>query len=403
MLAKNRNKVLFLITKANGGGAQRYVYDLATHLDPQNWEVVVAFGGGDTLRNQLGHAGIRTITLPELQNSLSFTSALRALMAIIRVIRSERPTILHCNSSVAGLLGVMAGRCTRVPGVIFTAHGWASNEDRPYWQRRLLQLLHWSTVLLSHRTIAVSRALVSELPWPGVARRTTVIHPGRTIGAMYSAKAARAALIERFPALEPVATDPWIGIVAELHPIKRHQVLLSALAQLRDTHPHLRVIAMGEGAYAATLTAQVAAHNLESHWFFLGAVPEAARLFKAFTILTLPSKSESYGYVLHEAGIAHVPVVASAVGGVLDIVTHERSGILVPPDNPPALAAALDRLLSHPDQGIVFATTLHHELSTRTPQAMASATTALYTAVLRRHRGDHRDERPESAPPDASP
>jgi len=392
MLSKKRKKVIFLITKANGGGAQRYVYDLATHLDQTTWEVVVAYGGDGSLATQLGHANIRTIPLPQLHNSLSIRQSLRALHAIVSMIRTERPAIVHSNSSVAGLLGVVASRLSRVPGIIFTAHGWASNEDRPWWQRQLLKVIHWGTVLLSHRTIAVSRALVSELNWPGVAARVTVINPGRTIGAMYHAEAARATLVERFPALAPVAADPWIGIVAELHPIKRHRVLVAALEQLLLRHPRLRVVAMGEGVSARELEALVAAHNLESHWFFLGAVPEAARLFKAFTIITLPSKSESYGYVLHEAGIAEVPIVATAVGGVLDIVTHERSGLLVPPDRADALAAALEKLLIHPAYGTTLAQTLHTELRERTPKTMTAATEAVYHRVLASSSADHRDE-----------
>ncbi len=378
MNTPQRKKILYLITKSNWGGAQRYVYDLATTLDQHTWEPVVACGGNGTLVEMLHHAGIPTITLSDLERDVSFKKEWRFFWSFYRLLRIERPAVLHLNSSKASGLGVVAGRLARVPRIIVTAHGWAFNEDRPLWQKLLIKTLHWITVLLSHQTIAVSSGLLRQLVWPGAWRKMKVINPGRTIGAMYAAAEARTELITRYPILAPYRTDPWLGIIAELHPIKRHAVLIQAMASLVRTHPTLRLICIGDGSLREELQTIVQAHNLSKHVFLLGSLTEAARFLKAFTITTLPSKSESYGYVLHEAGLAGVPVVATAVGGIPDIVSHEVSGLLVPPDNATLLARALEQLLQNHTYASKLASALNEKLKKRSVQAMTTATSVLY-------------------------
>ena len=373
-----RKKVLYLITKSNWGGAQRYVYDLATTLDHHVWEPMVACGGSGTLVDMLHHAGIATITLPDLERDISLQKEWRFFWSFYRLLRTERPAVLHLNSSKASGLGALAGRLARVPQIIVTAHGWAFNEDRPRWQKLLIKILHWLTILLSHRTIAVSSGLLRQLRWPGTERKMKVINPGRTIGAMYDTTEARAELVRRHPALAQYEHDPWLGVIAELHPIKRHAVLITAVASLVRTHPTVRLICIGDGSIRTELEALVQAHNLAAHVFFLGSVVEAARFLKAFTIAVLPSKSESYGYVLHEAGLAGVPVVATAVGGIPDIIRHEVSGLLVPPDDSEYLTNALAQLLDNTTRAEQFASALQKSVSARTVALMTAATTALY-------------------------
>jgi hypothetical protein len=176
-----RKKILFLITKSNWGGAQRYVFDLATTLDQDIYEPVVALGGNGELLDKLSVAGIRTISLATLQRDISFTKELSFAKELWRTVRIEKPDVFHVNSSKAGGLGCFIGRVAGINRVIFTAHGWAFNEDRPLWQKFIIKKLHWWTVVLSHHTIAVSSAVAAQMNWPFVQRKMTVIHPGRTI------------------------------------------------------------------------------------------------------------------------------------------------------------------------------------------------------------------------------
>ena len=374
-----KKKVLYLITKSNWGGAQRYVYDLATHLDRDRFEPVVALGGTGQLAELLGHAGVRVIHIDALARDISLKKEFAFARELWHILRTESPDILHVNSSKAGGVGTALGRLTRVPRIVFTAHGWAFNEDRPWWQKITVKFLHWLTVLLSHRTIAVSRALVAEMDWPGARQRMHVLNPGRTIGVTYERSKAREHLSTYAPSLANHLRDPWIGVIAELHPIKRHRVLLASVVALVHDHPKLRVVLIGEGELREELLQRIHEADLADHVVLTGAVPEAARFLKAFDIATLPSRSESYGYVLHEAGLAGVPVVATAVGGVLDIITHEKTGLLVPPDDPETLAAALGRLLADREERGRYAAALKDALADRTVEQMTYRTEAMYT------------------------
>ena len=374
-----KKKVLYLITKSNWGGAQRYVYDLATNLDREQFEPVVALGGSGQLAELLGHAGVRVIRIDALERDVKLTKEFAVARELWRIFRSERPVVLHLNSSKAGAVGALIGRLARVPRIIFTAHGWAFNEARPRWQRYLLKALHWLTVLLSHRTIAVSRAMVTQMDWPGARARMIVRNPGRTIGVTYTKAEARAHLGNYAPQLSHYSRDPWIGMVAELHPVKQHAVLLQSTRELIRQHPRVRVVLVGDGELADTLDAAIARDGLAEHVFRTGAVPEAARFLKAFDVLVLPSRSESYGYVLHEAGLLGVPVVASDVGGIRDIVTHEESGLLVQSADAAALRDALGTLLASKTLRSTYAAALRESMNTRTAAAMTRATEALYT------------------------
>lgn len=374
-----KQKVLYLITKSNWGGAQRYVYDLATHLDPERFDITVACGGNGTLTELLTHAGVRTISLDSLTRDVTLSQDRRLVSELWQLLRTERPDILHVNSSKAGGLGALFGRLSRTPRIIFTAHGWAFNEDRPWWQRTLIKFLHWSTVLLSHRTIAVSHAIVHEMNWPGAQRKMKVLNPGRTIGPTYTRTESRAQLVQFFPELQNISQDTWVACVAELHPIKRHHVLFAALAQLREAHPRLRLLCIGDGQLREDLRSYIKDHDLEEHIFLLGPVTEAARFLRGFDAFALASKSESYGYVLHEAGLLGLPVVATDVGGIPDIITHQQTGLLVPPEDPQALADALEQIHTDREYAHTLGQALQHSMQQRTVQKMTDATTALYT------------------------
>ena len=133
-----KKKILFVITKSNWGGAQRYVYDLATHLPKEEFEVAVAFGGtgevgasAGLLEVRLREAGVRIIFLTTFARDIGILREFSAFFELLRTIRAENPDVLHLNSSKAGGLGALSGRIAGLRRIIFTAHGFAPNELRP--------------------------------------------------------------------------------------------------------------------------------------------------------------------------------------------------------------------------------------------------------------------------------
>lgn len=335
-MTNHRKKVLFLITKSNWGGAQRYVYDLAVGLPKDKFEVVVALGvdeNGDVgpLGAKLQAAGVRVFPLRSLTRDISLAKEIDAIKEIWWLIRKERPDVLHINSSKAGALGALIGRLLFVPKVIFTAHGWAFNENRPGWQKFILKSIHWFTVLVAHKTIAVSHELKRQLDWPLAHRKMTVIHNGRDIKDLKGRDESRNLLIQHEPKLAPYKDDFWSITVAELHPIKRHDAVIESMKKVVDRFPYTRHIIIGSGQEERYLRDLIEVLRLGDHIFLLGPIDEAANYLKAADLFILASRSEALAYVAIEACLAGLPIVATRVGGLPEIIEHERSGLLSRP------------------------------------------------------------------------
>src|SRR5690242_919646 len=125
-------KVLILITKSNWGGAQRYVYDLATNLPKDKYEVEVMAGGNGALIDKLKAAGVSADGSLTIKRDPNIKEDFSVLFKIRKIIKVKKPDIIHINSSKMGFIGALAGRITGVKKIIFTAHGWAFNEDRNF-------------------------------------------------------------------------------------------------------------------------------------------------------------------------------------------------------------------------------------------------------------------------------
>ncbi len=342
---EKRRKVLFLITKSNFGGAQRYVFDLATHLPKEEFEVVVAAGGGGPLVEKLTTAGVRTIQIPSLQRDINPLAEIKAFFEILAIIRHEKPDVLHLNSSKIGGLGALAGRLCGVKRIIFTAHGWEFNAPRPSWQKPFIRFFSLLSVFLAHHTIAISEDIRCYVPRM-LLKKTTVIHNGINPVATLPQDEVGQFFKERGVPLD----RPLIGTLAELHPVKGLRYAIEAIAHLRENGTKAALVVMGEGDERGALEQLIRERNLEDSVFLLGFVPDAPRYLSAFTIFTLPSLSEGLSYALLEAGSAGLPVAATRVGGIPEVIEDGVNGILIPPQNSTALAEAFRILLSDDEQ-----------------------------------------------------
>lgn len=340
-MEKQKKKVLFLITKSNFGGAQRYVYDLATGLPTEEFEVVVALGGEGSLAEKLKTSGIKVVNIPSLQRDISVSKEIKSFFEIAKILQTERPDIFHINSSKAGALGALIGRLTGVPKIVFTSHGWAFNEERPFWQRLILKKIHWLTVLLSHQTIAVSDEVNRQMNWPFVKNKMVVIYNGRDITDLKNRESARDFLTKHAPLLLPYRNDFWSITIAELHRVKRHDAVIEAMVEVAKEFPNTRHLIIGAGEQEKFLRQKIENLNLNQNIFLLGAIPEAAQYLKAADLFILASRSEAMPYAIIEATIAGLPIIATRVGGIGEIIENEKNGLLVEPLNNKALTKAI--------------------------------------------------------------
>ena len=383
-------KILYIVTKSVWGGAQRYVYDLATNLSPRSFEIAVAFGGSGPLQERLELAGVRGIQLPHLQRNMNIFREPLAFFGLLSLIWHEVPDIVHLNSSKAGGLGALAVficnvvRRTPKTRVVFTVHGWAFKEVRPSWQRTLIMTTSWLTALLAHHVIAVSRDDRERARWmPFVQNKISLIHNGIEALPLRERADARRIIAERCK--NKLSSDEktlWIGTVAELHRNKGIVYGIHALAEIVQKHPSVVWVIIGDGDERRHLEEMIVMKNLRGCVFLAGRIDNAAENLSAFDMFLLPSLKEGLPYTILEAASAPLAIIATSVGGIPEIIEDMHSGILIRPKNMREIVGALTLLIEEPEKRERLATALaaraKKEFSLMT---MVRRTTELYRAL----------------------
>lgn len=351
-------KVLYVITKATWGGAQRYVYDLAVEAKKEGYDVAVAYGSDGILAEKLAADSIRTISLPSLGRDVKITKDFKVFFDLVSLFRRERPNIVHINSSKAGAIGALAARIARVPKIIFTAHGWAFNEERAPWQKGVIHFLSWLTIFFSHKTIVVSNRMHDQAPQFFVARKIHVIHNSIHKIHFYTQKEARAKLgLETLP-----HATLLLGTIGELHKNKGQEYLLESFAQVKNDFPNMHLCVIGRGEEEVSLKKKAGELGIEDSVTFTGFVDEAVRYLQVFDIFLLPSITEAFGYVLLEAGLAELPVIATRVGGIPEIIENDKQGLLVRPKDTKELALAIRFMLENKERRNAYAKALKEKV-----------------------------------------
>lgn len=374
-----RKKILYVITKSNFGGAQKYVYDLATSLPKEHFDVIVALGGEGVLFEKLRAAGIRTVSLPALMRDVNPCKDLLSFFSLWKLFRAEHPDIVHVNSAKAGGLGALAARCVGVPTVVFTAHGWAFNEDRPALTRFFVKLFSWFTVLLAHKTIVVGDAVLNDTnKWSLVRHKITTIRNGLSAPLFKAREEARKHLTNLVNT--EISRDAFIiGTIAELHQNKGLAYAIRAFAQVAPSNPHVFYFIIGDGEEKEKLQILIKQHGLEGRVHLLGFLPDAAKYLPAFDCFLLPSIKEGLPYVILEAGLASLPAITTAIGGIPEIIDDTKTGLLVPSRDADALAHAIKWMIENPerrdDLGTALCKKVSHDFSL---SKMSTKTIALY-------------------------
>lgn len=376
-----QKKILYVITKANFGGAQRYVYELAVASKSRGYEVVVATGGNGVLTEKLATARISTHIIRGLSRDIGFLREIRAFADLYTLIRAERPDVIHLNSSKAALLGACAARLLRVPQIIFTAHGWPFLERRPCFWRMCMWLLSWITALLSHYVIVVSKHDKTCAHMIGTRRKTHVIYPAVPSIQFETRERARKILQEHGMRI-PQSDALWIVSIAEYVPNKNLLTGIEAVhTAIREQNCACVYILIGtDGDDRKMLESYIQKQNLHETIQLLGYIEDARALLLAFDLFLLPSKKEGLPYALLEAGRARLPCIASNVGGIPEIITHKHSGILFPPHDTASLVHELSAVLNDPKHGASYGNMLYdHVAHTFDFETMVEKTIALYS------------------------
>jgi glycosyltransferase involved in cell wall biosynthesis len=264
------------------------------------------------------------------------------LYQLARVIRRHRVQIVNVHYPTDSFVYFGLLRWLLPIRLVLSVHGAdlfpdGRRLDRYPWPVRLL-------VSCTDALVAPSKAFLEEClaVFPRMARAGMAIHNGVDLAELVPPPTAGPAPVQ----------PPYVLCIAAHNKKKALDVLLEAFAEIGDAHRGVRLLLVGDGPLRAQLEAQARALALGRRVEFLGQRDraEVARLLHGCSIFVLPSRSEPFGMVVTEALACHKPVVASAVGGIPEIIEDGRSGVLVEPDNPRALARALARILD--DHGL---------------------------------------------------
>ncbi len=351
-------RVAQLITTLARGGAQATVL-ASRQMSEHGVDVTILAGPDDpgegTHWRELAAGRDRVIEIPTLRRALDPVADLRTLYWLVGWLRSNRPDVLHTHSSKAGVLGRVAAAMSGVP-VVHTVHGWSF--AGPGHQGLAGRIITTAVVWLERLLARLSGALIVVTPLDadqGVANRIghpdqyRVVRSGVDLDRPRSGRRRREHVREQLD----VSDRFVVGTVGRLAAQKDLATLVEAFAlavgQDDDFARDATLLIVGDGPDRQALETLAERNGVADRTVFLGQRCDAAELVAAFDTFALTSRWEGLPRTLVEAMAASVPVVATPVGGIPELVRNEETGLLVDPGEPRALAVALQRLHREPE------------------------------------------------------
>jgi len=341
-------RVLEVIARLNVGGAALCVITLADQLrsptQPAFRSGIVAgrVGPGEADMGYLAEARhIPITTLDSLGRALSLRGDLRTVAQLVAIMRRERPQVVHTHTAKAGFVGRLAARIAGVPVVVHTFHG---HVFQGYFSPRATQiflLLERLSARLTDRIITPSAELKRQLVDQYhicAPDHIAVIENGIDLDPLLTLPRH----VGDFRTAQGIPADvPLVGIVGRLVPIKNHDLFFQAARQVLDQIPNAHFVIVGDGERRTELTALAAALGLADRTHWTGWLSETLPMYSALDCAVLCSHNEGHPIALIEALAAGIPVAATNVGGVADLLSDPRYGALVPPGDADALTAGI--------------------------------------------------------------
>jgi glycosyltransferase involved in cell wall biosynthesis len=356
------------------GGIRGHVRALVTGLDQTRFACTLYGPSSLDLSPEVAPhvpVDIRAVTHP--------FADLRAILTLAMRLRG-RADIVHAHGLRGAAIGVPAARLAGIPA-IFTAHNLVPGVAGASAGRRLQRALMGRVARRAVRVAAVSRAVMETVVALGVDRERISVIPNGIDAAPFETGCNCAAVRAGFGA--PLEA-PLIVAVGRLAPEKGFDTLLRAFPATLDAHSEAHLILAGEGPEQERLKALITAElpHAALHVHLAGQVTAVAPLLCAADVVAIPSREEGQGIVALEAMAAGRAIVATRVGGLTETVPDGECGLLVPPDSPASLAAALIALLADPERRARFGNAGRRRVVEEyTLDRMLSRIGALYTSV----------------------
>ncbi|HEX8228372.1 MAG TPA: glycosyltransferase [Chloroflexia bacterium] len=349
MPGKRRVRVLQIIDVLGPGGAEMLLLTLASSIDASRFDLHVC-GLRPDYPSDLAPE-IRALGVPVVAMNQRNAYDVPTLLSLVRYIRKHKIDIIHTHLLASDIMGRVAGFITRTP-VVSTVHNSRQDFDHEPARRRWME--RWSARLWCSRLIVVSPALREEIAgWYGLpASRFVAIPNGVDTTRFRPMPELDSTALKRDLLGDPAVSGeaPLVLNVARLMPQKGLNYLVEAARLVIDKRPEVRFAVVGQGDLKDELDAQVADLGLTGKFVLAGVRSDVPELMAASDVFVLSSLWEGLPISLLEAMSSACPVVSTEVGGVGGVVQDGRTGLLVPPEDPQALAHAILSCLDDPQK-----------------------------------------------------
>jgi glycosyltransferase involved in cell wall biosynthesis len=344
-------KVIFLVTQSEFGGAQKYILELVSHLNPEKYDILIAAGQGDgELFRKSENLSIKTFQLKHLKRNPNPLKVISSILEILSLLKKERPDIIFLCSTTVGILGSISSFLYKIQNtkykilVIYRIGGWAFHDPKPFWQNRIIFYLEKLTAGFKDKIIVNSEFDYQAAIKFKICSSNKIIKIHNGIDAeklkFLSKQEAKIFLSNKIPQHEIQNTKYIIGTVANFYKTKGINYLIEAVSLLEAKYKPLDVkcIVIGDGKQRPELEKLIKKYNLENKVFLVGRITDAYQYLKAFDVFILPSLKEGFPWIILEAMAAEAPIIATNVGALPEIIENEKQGILVKPKNSHILA-----------------------------------------------------------------
>jgi glycosyltransferase involved in cell wall biosynthesis len=379
---ESRLRLATIITRLEGGAGMHTLRGVSA-LDRDAFERVIITGSGsDRLLEQSAAAGLQVILEPSLRAPIDPRSDARALRRLRMLLRRGNFGVVHTHCAKAGALGRLAAHRSGVPRIVHTYHGFPFHEFQSAPRRRAYVAIERRLGRLTDVTLCVGTGVAAEAIRRGLApperiRVIGVVVDGAGAAGVVDAAAFCQARRQARLALGVPSEATVVGAVGRLTYQKAPEDFLAALAVL--DRPNVIGVWVGDGELASRVARR--ARSVPGVRLVLaGDRPDVPGLLPAFDVFALPSRYEGLPTAVVEAMVSGVPVVATAVNSVADVVIPGETGLLVPPAKPLVLAEAVRYLIDSPDKAAQMAAAARAQLGDRfTETALRDALLAAYT------------------------
>jgi glycosyltransferase involved in cell wall biosynthesis len=352
----------------------------ALALDPARFRVTLMSADGGPLLGQAEQAGLEVVRLRHLRPELSPVADARALGELVGTLGGGRYHLVHTHSAKAGGLGRVAAHRVGVPAIVHTFHGFPFHDFQSRVRRRGYLEVERRLARITDQFLAVGGAVAAQAVQLGITPPERV----RAIAAAITPDIALASGTTRAHArrLLGLPDDALVvGTVGRLDHQKAPGDFVAAMAAL--PHPNLIAVWVGDGPLRESVQRQIAGSGLAGRLLLAGERNDVGTLLPAFDVFAMSSRYEGLPCAVVEAMTCGIPVVATAVNAVPDVVVPGRTGLLVRAGDPSSLARAIAYLLDHPEQGARMATTARAGLGGRFhSEALGADLTETYDLAL---------------------